>query len=1026
MKEGLFEEQLQARASMVERIRRDLSGPVDPDEVLEEPPLDKYMIGILYPKIVESQSPELADGDNQDDLADDDAGGGPADPAVAMSNVQYPTSAGISFAVDSAVEDLQVEVTASRYAESDAGWVRNEISIPPIRIELAVGTVETLDLGDGLSLYSRVREPLDGAVSVTVVVINGREARSGKKDSECFFQVSFTVRGTEKGSNPFVARPSPLSIQDEDLESNALLYRNIPEFAVGHGCAGDWQVSDEPTRATSVSGVFIPEYDVTLLESNRDVDDSNLAFSALAETDQHDLVAKLEAFAAGYAEWIERVREESTSLDDRYQETAAKHLAECRQVRERIVAGIHVLRDDSRALRAFRLANRAMADQMMRPDPEAAAARPAPKWRPFQLAFVLLSIPSITDRGHPDRDLVELLWFPTGGGKTEAYLGLFAYAVFLRRIEDPTAGGVTALMRYTLRLLTIQQFSRAARVICSCELIRRSEGDLGDEPISIGLFVGRASTPNSIPQAQEALKGLRAGKTIAESNPCQLSSCPWCDSVLDHTSYTTHTDPDRLKISCRNRNCDFSKAQEGLPVYVVDQDLYRLRPTLVIGTVDKFAGLPWDPRIGLLLNSGTGDPPPELIIQDELHLISGPLGTMAALYETAVDLICADQGASPKIVSSTATIRRAKAQSLGLFARSVSQFPPPGIDPGNSWFAVEADPDRVGSRKYLGLMAPGTSHSSLMIRAYASLLNGANRLPPGPGTDPYWTLIGYFNSLRVLGAARMQVQDDVQDWLAILAGEGPMRELGEPVELTSRAQSTDIPEYLDRMEVAMPDPEALDVVLATNMISVGVDVDRLGLMAVMGQPQASAEYIQSTSRVGRKHPGLVVTILNAARSRDRSHYEGFRGFHSSLYRSVEATSVTPFSPRARDRGLHAVLIALARLGVDGLGDNDDAGRAAEFRQELEKIRDKIVARVSEVEPDQEKEVNAELNTIIEHWISLAANHRSLVYQKEEDSQVPLLTEATPEAMATTTDPYSTMRSLRDVDVESELVMAGLR
>jgi ATP-dependent helicase YprA (DUF1998 family) len=413
-----------------------------------------------------------------------------------------------------------------------------------------------------------------------------------------------------------------------------------------------------------------------------------------------------------------------------------------------------------------------------------------------------------------------------------------------------------------------------------------------------------------------------------------------------------------------------------------------------------------------------------LIVQDELHLISGPLGTLAGLYETAIDFLCTEQGRPPKVIASTATIRRAQHQTRGLFTREMRQFPPPGIDANDSWFAVEAPPDRKGTRLYVGLMAPGASPATLMIRAYASLLQSAAE---GAGSeqsrDPYWTLVGYFNSLRVLAGARMQVQDDVGDRLQLIARDGGPRPLDPDarIELTSRESSSAIPAHLKRMEKAYPDTDALDVILATNMISVGVDIDRLGLMVVMGQPQSTSEYIQSTSRVGRQHPGLVVTLLNAGRSRDRSHYESFKSYHSALYRQVESTSVTPFSPRARDRALHAVLISLARLTIPGLADNDAAGAVAHHRAELELLIGYILARVEAVDPEAVLPAENELRRILAAWEQRAATVPNLKYSSFKDIDKTLLLDAARAAEAQI-GTLPTLWSLRDVDQESNLFL----
>ena len=1016
----LLSAQHAVRNELCEALQEELIGPRSDDEVLKEPPLNRYLSGILYPHLG-ARSPLEDETDPNVDVADDD-GENFADPAVAMSNVQYPSSVGLTFAVDPEAEEISAKVRAAAYEALEEGWQRRPIG--PVEIELPVAAegAVTRPVAPGLALYCRARETRDGARPVTVVLLNEQRGQAGQKDATSFFQVGFELRGADQEA-PFVARPEQVGIGDEDLRTNALLYRDRPEFAIGHGCAAEWEQVRGDRRASTISATFMPVENKPLMESNPEIEIDDLGLDALSHMQAHELAAVLDRFVAEYAAWIVRRESEAQTLEEGFRSVASVHLQDCAETRRRIEAGIALLRDDEQALRAFQLANRAMADQMERTSSE---PRESFLWRPFQLAFMLLSLPSIVDGAHSERSLAELLWFPTGGGKTEAYLGLFAFTVFHRRLAKDGAGGVTAIMRYTLRLLTTQQFERASRVVCACERIRLQEGGLGEEQISIGLFVGSASTPNTLKDARESLVKLGANQPVPTKNPCQLQACPWCNQRLLPRHYKLRENPKRLQIGCGNSDCDFA---DGLPVFVVDEDLYRQRPTLVIGTVDKFAALPWNPDVGNLFNlNEPSEPSPELVIQDELHLISGPLGTMTGLYETAIDLLCSDEGAVPKVIASTATIRRARAQSKGLFAREMRQFPPPGLDPDDNWFATSAPTDRVGARRYVGLMAPGVSHATLMIRTYAALMHRIwLRREAGDqerALDPYWTLIGYFNSLRVLGAARMQVQDDVQDWLKTAAGESEARRLRDPAELTSRVDSADIPNRLKELEATVEDGYELDVVLATNMISVGVDIDRLGLMVVMGQPQAAAEYIQATSRVGRKHPGLVVTLLNAARSRDRSHYEGFVGFHSALYRSVEATSVTPFSPRARDRGLHAVLIALARLRIEGLRKNEQAGAVAEYLPEIDALREAILARTRRVEPEQEGGTAEDLGLVVDNWVAMAEAHPDLVYSSWQGTQPALLTAAAPDQESG--ESFPTMWSLRDVDAESNLYFARRR
>jgi len=441
--------------------------------------------------------------------------------------------------------------------------------------------------------------------------------------------------------------------------------------------------------------------------------------------------------------------------------------------------------------------------------------------------------------------------------------------------------------------------------------------------------------------------------------------------------------------------------------------------------VDKFASLPWRDKTASLFNLDIeGVRPPELIIQDELHLISGPLGTLTGLYETAVDYLCTKNDVRPKIIASTATIRRAGQQTKALFDRQFRQFPPPGLDARDAYFAVQAPRESKATRQYLGLMAPGTSQSTLLIRTYAALLQRALDLPGGNRTrDPYWTLVGYFNSLRVLGAAKLQVQDDVTDRIDLLArqsGTSP-RPIDELIELTSREPSGNIPEHLKRMIVEYPDPAALAVILATNMISVGVDIDRLGLMAVMGQPQATSEYIQSTSRVGRKFPGLVVTLFNAGRSRDRSHYESFVAYHAALYRQVESTSVTPFSSRARDRGLHAVLVALARLTKGEFRPNQGAHNTLHLESLLGDIRQAILRRVEHLDEAELSDTASEIDQLIAKWKILSEKNHDLVFSNFRDLESSLLVDASTDDLAAE-ERFRTLWSLRDVDQASKLYL----
>ncbi|WP_433287745.1 helicase-related protein [Pseudonocardia sp. CA-142604] len=1052
------------RDELVDRFRADVLGPVEgEDEILTEEPATAYITGVLYPRD-RGRGPtrERKDAEDIDLTPVSTSSDEVPETGVAMANRQMPSAAGITFAVDPSVTSIvSVSVSAAVYEPHDAmgrvvspqraerrgtdddsiRWHRRAFTATPVTVSVIEPNASaSVDIGEGLVVRLRVRPADDdGVIAVTVTLVNDRTADpSVLIDRDCVFQPEIRVE-VPGGGPGLVERPAPTTVDEEDLELSAMLHRHAPLFAVGHGCTAMWDLTPpafrgprSPTRArtNAVWTSFVPDRDVLLTESNPEVTEPGML--ELAEASTADLVDTLRRMLDGYRGWIEERTADAVPLrGSRFETAADRQMQACAEACDRMRDGVGLLEQNEQVLAAFRLACSAMADQRARTiwirSKRAAALDPAAgRWRPFQIGFILLCLSGVVDAEHPDRNLADLLWFPTGGGKTEAYLGLIAFTTFLRRLRRRAAGaGVTVLMRYTLRLLTLQQFERAATLICAMETIRRTHPeDLGTEPISIGMWVGAAATPNRLDDAHHSIEELRAGRTVREKNPVQLTACPWCGTPMDHANYHVDRAAGRMMIRCRDSGCEF---HTGLPVHVVDEDIYAVRPTLVIATADKFAQIAWRSDVAKLFNrdgAPAGTPPPELVIQDELHLISGPLGTLAGLYETAID-IAADR---PKVVASTATIRRAQQQGARLFDREVRQFPPAGIDSRDSWFAVEAPRTAKASRCYAGVLAPATSQATLLIRVYSALLHHAARIAGDDAVrDTYWTLVGYFNSLRLLSAAELQAHADVQERLARLSKRDGVdgRRIDNLTELTSRIDSSDIPSRLAWLFVAHPRPEAFDVVLATNMISVGVDVDRLGLMAIMGQPQTTAEYIQATSRVGRRDPGLVVTMLNASRSRDRSHYESFLAYHSALYRQVESTSVTPFAARARDRALHAVFVGLLRILHPIARPNDAAGRVETFLGELDMVRAAVLDRVEAVSPTERKNVDVELDDFIEHWRDMAASNPQLVYEsrrhigsRQRGPDTALL-----RSFGQDDDleqAYDTMWSLRDVDVESDL------
>ncbi|MFV5994597.1 helicase-related protein [Streptomyces sp. NPDC056231] len=1063
-------------------LRRELLGPAkdaEPDdqgEVLtQDAPIDRYLTGVLYPRAADRAAKERQDEDADEHdgldtaplLTRDDVEESGTAQDVGAAGDRRPSSMGLTFAVRPTISSsIVVSAHAAVYQPTDADgrpaparraearttadqrerWRRKELALPDQTIDVTRPDPKTtIKLAPEAALHVNVRrlDRTTGTVTVTVTLINTQKVgERDLQDAFSLFQCGLTVRAAD-GSTAFVERPAPAADHDPEIATSRLLHRHAPTFAVGHGCAAEWDwapspigvTETEPPAVPEVRSQFVPTVDVLLTDSNPEIDSSTLSMLGLAEKSDSEVLAALEGLATGYEHWIDRKSAEADALTGSpHEKPAREQVTACREALDRIREGIGLLRTEPDLMRAFRLANRAMADQRARSkwvkDGRVGAPDPAAgHWRPFQIAFVLLCLAGIDDRAHRDRQVSDLLWFPTGGGKTEAYLGLIALTSFLRRIrKGAVGGGVTVLMRYTLRLLTLQQFERAAILLCAMEHMRRSTPELGREEFSVGMWVGRSATPNTLAVAGLKLDELRRNldKRLATENPVQLHACPWCGTRLDARNYDIDEDAKRMHVRCPGAGCDFA---DGLPVHLIDEAVYDARPTLVIATVDKFASMPWRPATSALFNRDDdpedGTPPPELIVQDELHLISGPLGTLTGLYETAVDAL-ADR---PKVIASTATIRRAADQGRHLFAREVRQFPPAGLDARDSWFAVETPRAEKASRRYVGLLAPGTSQSTLLIRTYATLLHRAKQAKTEDEVrDAYWSLVGYFNSLRLLSAAELQVHDDVVAYLELLAErEGvKVRSVANYSELTSRIDASEIPTRLKGIEKRLPDEDTVDVLLATNMIAVGVDVDRLGLMAVMGQPQTTAEYIQATSRVGRAHPGLIAVMLNSARSRDRSHYESFQHFHSALYREVESTSVTPFSARARERGLHAVIVALARIMIPAARPNEGAGQVESYEHVLRgRIKSILLERVNSVTREETGPVSRAFDEFVEWWCAEADIHSGLLFEPQRGSRIPSLLKAYDDECEDV-EAWSTLWSLRDVDAETALFMEGTR
>jgi len=997
---------------------------------------------------------------------------------------------------------------------------REEVVTLALPAQTAAPVESAVPKSDGLRLALSVR-PVNASVaggglvpagtrSVSVFLVNRRVPGPDEiRDERFAFQAEIVVLS----GVPFVPRPNLRGLTSDDWDEQVadLQYRDAFEFAVGHGVATRAIVETDGQCRTAET-CWIPVAEVERV-APAPIDGVELGMEALAAlVDGADASLKLGNLVARYRDWINAQRTEIPANPTSRKDTAEELLKRAEYAAKRIEAGIAQLQDPQ-ALEAFRIANRTMATAARRrfgamqgKDPAAIAP---PSWRPFQLAFILMNLRGIAQPTDADREVVDLLFFPTGGGKTEAYLGLAAFTLVLRRLRNPgiNSAGLSVLMRYTLRLLTLDQLSRAATLICALELERiKDPKKLGPWPFEIGLWVGKAATPNRMGEKGDRDATTARAKTIAFQNddrkpsPIPLEECPWCGTKFTRLSFRLLPDPDYptdLRVGCANKRCEFSRERH-LPILGVDEPIYRRLPCFMIATVDKFAAMPWtgqvgaffgrvdrydaggfygpcDPGVGQRLPAGvqplgclageaegaqakactpTGLLPPELVIQDELHLISGPLGTIVGLYETALDELCArevgEHKIRPKIVASTATVRRAEKQIRALFnRRQIDIFPPPGADRRDSFFAHTHTPEESNARLYLGVAAQGRSPKVMLLRTYLALLGAAQKAYKAAGgaknpnnpADPYMTLLGYFNSLRELGGSRRIIEDEITTRLVGFASRKRVGETEglfenrkiayEPVELTSRESTAKVAEAKRRLALQFVDKDHVDVAIATNMISVGLDIVRLGLMVVFGQPKTSAEYIQATSRVGRdsERPGLVVTLCNIHRPRDRSHYERFAAYHDSFYRSVEATSVTPFSPRALDRGLAGTLVALARQGHLPMTPPKGASEILRERMRLDFVVDRLAerARTHDWLPTDEADalresVRIRAIDLLDNWSRIADDYLNqgvaLQYQEETGAARRLLYQfLDPELkkLAPRHQKFRANRSMRDVE-----------
>lgn len=1106
----------QYRNSVFEGIERDLVGPAGGEtELVKGQIFNRYLCGMLFPANLPTS--DLGESDDPEVHGTEDETKG-SDNSLSMAYEALPASMGISFFVKGA-KRLIVHAEAGRYTkfnartgggsteeeeqaneESSAGdeersseaWVRHPLGS---KHDPSTSAVEVPEVGRAgtskqeifegrAQIHAHFRPRNDGHL-VTVTLLNYQVAEEGRHSEEyataTLFQCRFrvVVEDGAIGEYPTVDRFS-MHREDEELR---LVYRNRKTFGIGHGCAASW----DPSALESISELKatpLPKLEVRGLTNDIEIPEAariglNLRWLADPQRTREDFRGTFEPFVAAYRDWIERQRKKALTFTGRMKDAAFTIVERQTRAADRMEAGVDSICADgfNPNFEAFKLAQSAMLRQFLWSessrkgpyelgkapldpiDPLMVAPQDAPKWRPFQLAFQLLSVESLANHHSPDRDTMDLLWFPTGGGKTEAYLALTAFEIARRRIVFGESGGGTSVwMRYTLRLLTSQQFERCATLISAMEFMRTSGEtlELGAEPISLGLWVGGETSPNHLDNDNDRSPGARQlyERMRYETEPqnrFQLTSCPRCGTLIvpsvqsDVSHYGIEVTSSSFRMFCPDTRCELHSR---IPVSVVDTDLYNKPPTVLIGTIDKFARMVWVPDARVFLGYGGVNVegrlvdvfPPTLIVQDELHLINGPLGTIAGVYEAALDTaIKKKMGHGPKYLAATATIQRASEQVKSLYGRDVLVFPPSGLDVEDSFFSKE-DTKEPG-RLYVGAMNNGLYSSiTTLVQASGACAQAVQRLDKRASNteqdavaiDSYWTQVVYHNSRQELGKTTTMLRDDVSVRLEILEPDaGKRRPFDQIEELSANLKGAEVAKALSKLGEGWPSREAIDALPCTNMISVGVDVARLGLMIVKGQPKSTAEYIQASSRVGRnsKRPGgIVLTLFSATRPRDRSHFETFQSYHQALYRLVEPTTVTPFASPALDRTLHAALVLAVRYAL-GWIENNDAGRFdprnPEVKEVIELLKARLLTSVADENGSEWLETVDRLDELVEYWTkTAAANPKNLRFNGRMTAQFEHLLVSHPARRDSNYPPWPTLHSMRHVDGETKIQVRG--
>ena len=1010
-----IKDKYKTRTLVIERMKADLKGPyAGINEIIECPdgPEKEYVIAKLFPMaslasedVIEEITAESRTTDTE--VAD----------VEAKPNFDRISSAGISFYVKADVKSIHLNIvtTYGRYKQIDYEnkdneenkkfvrkllkdnfkeeeidnldkkslkkfkkdlnryWRREDFDDSHDPFELIIDN-ENCDAREvdeyrkkykSLSLHVKSRAK-DGYLAISIFIKNELENSENYNTHQenTLFQFKFSVTAKNTHISPI---PNQYSSHPSD-RLNDFMYRDKKSYAVGHTCSAGWTNPEKNTKRAVytewIPEFYLPDVSATGHESIRTL---SLNAQTLSLMEDKEIIDLLKEFLKKYETWVDNEEDAFETLPEIYKDVFDEQMNNVRHVTHRIFNSISFLENDPNALKAFKLANETMYKQAIWSGIENY------EWRPFQMGFLLLALEPTLNTNSEFRDEVDLLWFPTGGGKTEAYLFLTAVLLFYRKFERGSLAehdGLAMITRYTLRALTLDQFKRLSTVVMSAEIVRNEYLKKNGEKVplntsfSIGIWVGGDATPNTY---QDAVEDTR-------NNHMVISECPCCKQAL---IWKDLDDKFLAKVRNRSQACEISKHLEFLPIHSIDEQIYKVVPSIIIGTVDKFVQVirrPDEARKLFALDSELRSP--DLIIQDELHLISGPLGSMTGAIEFLIEsYMTKNASLGPKIIGSTATIQRAEEQINSLYARQTTQFPINLTNPDDSFFSIieNNSPGRI----YLGLSSVVANSATYLLQATASVLlqllhDKEITQEPKNIIDYYSTLVIYFNRIGKLSAAAITLQDDVSASIEAYAKrhkEKP-RVYDSPEELTGNINQKELKLAFDKLDIKYPDNDHVSALLASVMISVGLDISRLGLMLVDGQPKSIAEYIQATSRVGRNIvPGLVITIYNEYRIRDKSHYETFNSWHQSLYRYVESTGVTPFAARARQKTLPALFISLClkELGYGSEGQQKRHMISDADDVLIENVKTAILKRVKRIDSLEMSDTKKELDALHKKW-----------------------------------------------------------